>query len=64
MVIIAGVLFILVGVAWTYFTMAARTAAFATGRTRALASAEAGVALAIHYLQSLEEKPSSGEPFQ
>ncbi len=62
-VIIAGVLFILVGVAWTYFTMAARTAAFATGRTRALASAEAGVALAIHYLQSLEEKPSSGEPF-
>ncbi len=62
-VIIAGVLFILVGVAWTYFTMAARTAAFTAGRTRALASAEAGVALAIHYLQSLEEKPASGEPF-
>ncbi|HPF32731.1 MAG TPA: hypothetical protein PLM22_07180 [Candidatus Sabulitectum sp.] len=61
-VIVAAALFALVGVTYTYFTMNARTMAFTMNRTRALASAEAGVALAVHHLQSLDELPE-GDPF-
>ena len=61
-VVIATVMFLLVGVAYTYFAMNSRTMIYTTSRARALTRAEAGVALALHYLQSLDEKPAAGEP--
>lgn len=61
-VVTATVLFILVGVAYTYFSMAVRATVFTMNRTRALVAAETGVNLAVHYLESLETLPETGDP--
>lgn len=59
----AGVLFILVAVVYVYFTMNADAAAFQRNRLRAETAAEAGVALALHHLSSLDAMSGGIAPF-
>ncbi len=59
----AAVLFILTAVVYTYFQMNARASLFRMNRIRAATAAEAGTALALHHLASLESIPEDGEPF-
>ncbi len=60
---VALVLFILTGAVYTYFQMNARASRFQMNRIRAATAAEAGTALALHHLSSLESLPESGEPY-
>ncbi len=60
---VASVMFILTGVVYTYFQMNVRASLFRMNRIRAATAAEAGSALALHYLSSLETLPEDGEPF-
>jgi hypothetical protein len=62
-VVVATILFMLTGVVYTYFQMNARTALFRMNRARAATAAEAGTALALHHLSSLETLPAGGAPF-
>lgn len=62
-VVVATILFLLTGVVYTYFQMNARTAIFRMNRARAANAAEAGTALALHHLSSLENLPGGGAPF-
>ncbi|MCD6589127.1 MAG: hypothetical protein J7K88_11315 [Candidatus Fermentibacteraceae bacterium] len=58
----ASVLFVLTGVVYTYFQMNARTHLFKMNRVRAEMAAEAGTALALHHLASMESIPQAGAP--
>lgn len=60
---VAGVLFILTGVVYTYFQMNVRASVFQMNRIRAATAAEAGTALALHHLSSLDSLPEDGQPF-
>ncbi|MCK5787063.1 MAG: hypothetical protein KAH54_10975 [Candidatus Sabulitectum sp.] len=60
---VAAVLFALTGVVYTYFQMNARATLFEMNRIRAAEAAEAGVALALHHLSSMESLPEDGKPF-
>ena len=55
-------LFVLTGVVYTYFQMNARTHLFKMNRVRAEMAAEAGTALALHHLASMESIPQAGAP--
>lgn len=60
---VTAVLFVLTGVVYTYFQMNARTGLFKMNRVRAAMAAEAGTALALHHLSSMESIPQDGTPF-
>jgi len=59
----ASVLFLLTGVVYTYFRMNASASLFKQNRVRAAMAAEAGSAMAVHYLSSMESMPQDGSPF-
>ncbi len=59
----AAVLFVLTGVAYTYFQMSMRAGLFRMNRIRAEVAAEAGTALALHHLSAMESIPPDGTPF-
>lgn len=60
---VAAVLFVLTGVVYTYFQMNVRTSVFKMNRARAAMAAEAGTALALHHLSSMESISRDGTPF-
>jgi len=61
---VASVLFVLTGVVYTYFQMNARAHVFKINRARAGMAAEAGAALALHHLESMQSVPQNGEPIE
>lgn len=63
MVIVATVLFLLVGVVYTLLRMNTAAAMFRMNGIRAATAARTGTSLAIHYLSTLESMPATGEPF-
>ncbi len=56
-------MFLLTGVVYTYFKMNANATVFRMNGLRASVAAEAGVALAVHYLSTLQTMPESMDPF-
>ncbi len=62
-VIIATVMFLMVGVVYTLFRMNVSATTFRMNGLRAATAARTGTSLAIHYLSTLQAMPATGEPF-
>ena len=60
---VAGVLFILTGVVYTYFKMNASASIFRMNSIRAAVAADAGTNLALHFLSTMENYSDETTPF-